>query len=171
MNPIDFEHANITFAKDQPEYKPLPALRLDGDEGQVITCWQLSDEEKAKVMETGLIWLNQWTFNKPLQPINISTNQFDFYRIIEKKDEQPKKQKPTEIRQQLLKEGKTILRTKILRKGSSEYYVIVNFNGKGWSAWSWSAKYETEEEAQKKIDASCEKHEYILDDAKIFANV
>jgi len=28
MKPVEFEHQNIVFAKDQPEYQPLPALRI-----------------------------------------------------------------------------------------------------------------------------------------------
>jgi hypothetical protein len=31
MRPVEFEGFNVTFAKDQPEYQPLPALPLPGE--------------------------------------------------------------------------------------------------------------------------------------------
>lgn len=41
MKPKEFKGQNIVFAKDQPEYQPLPALRMP--DGEVITCWGLSE--------------------------------------------------------------------------------------------------------------------------------
>lgn len=67
MKPIKFPEHNATFGEGQPQYKPLPVLLFP--DGQVISCWQLSDEEKARVAETGQIWLSQLTFNRPLQPV------------------------------------------------------------------------------------------------------
>lgn len=37
MTPIKFKGQNIVFGANQPEYQPLPALKLH--DGQVITCW------------------------------------------------------------------------------------------------------------------------------------
>ena len=34
MKPVEFKHQNIVFAKDQPEYQPLPALRIDSPTGE-----------------------------------------------------------------------------------------------------------------------------------------
>lgn len=56
----------IVFAKDQPEYLPLPAIRCS--DGQVITRWSLSWRERLRVLWTGSLWLRQLTFNEPLQP-------------------------------------------------------------------------------------------------------
>lgn len=67
MKPIEFPGHNVVFAKDQPEYQPLPALRLP--DGEVITCWQLSAEELEQIAITGKIYLKQLTFNQPLQPV------------------------------------------------------------------------------------------------------
>lgn len=67
MNPIEFPGFNVTYAKDQPEYLPLPAMKMP--DGEVYTCWQLSDDEIAEVMISGKIYLKQSTFNQPLQPI------------------------------------------------------------------------------------------------------
>jgi hypothetical protein len=37
MTPKQFKEANVTFAKDQPEYQPLPAFRAESQQGEVIT--------------------------------------------------------------------------------------------------------------------------------------
>lgn len=63
-----FPGHNVVIAKDQPDYLPMPALAIANPEREVICCWQLSDEERAKVAETGVIWHSVWTFGKPLQP-------------------------------------------------------------------------------------------------------
>ena len=47
MKPIKFKGQNVIFAKDQPEYIPLPALKMP--DGEIITCWELSDEELEKI--------------------------------------------------------------------------------------------------------------------------
>jgi len=67
MKPIEFPEHNVVYAKDQPEYLPLPVHKKD--DGEVVSCWQLSEEEKQHVMKTGKIWLSVFTFNKPLQPL------------------------------------------------------------------------------------------------------
>lgn len=69
MKPISFEGQNSEIAKDQDEYQTLPALELDG---HVISCWKLSLKERFMIIFTGRIWVNIWTFGKPLQPQAIS---------------------------------------------------------------------------------------------------
>ena len=66
MKPIHFNQANITFAKDQPEYLPLPAY-ADGT-GELVSCWKLTFYERLKILLTGRLWLWVLTFNQPLQP-------------------------------------------------------------------------------------------------------
>lgn len=80
MKPIKFKHQNCTYAEDQPQYLPLPALRLDDtEEKEVITCWKLSFREKVNVLVTGKIWLGFLTFGKPLQPIKCSVIDRELY--------------------------------------------------------------------------------------------
>lgn len=67
MKPIGFEQQNVIYAKDQPEYLPLPAHRTET--GQVISCWSLSWRERLKLLLTGKIFCSQLTFNQPLQPV------------------------------------------------------------------------------------------------------
>lgn len=64
--PIDFPAANTVFAKDQPEYLPLPAHVAD--DGTVTSCWRLSPEELAEVQRTGCVFVGQLTFGQALQP-------------------------------------------------------------------------------------------------------
>jgi hypothetical protein len=67
MTPIKFPGHNTVFAKDQPEYLPLPA-HVDREEGVVTSCWKLSSKERIKLFLTGKIYLRVMNFNKPLQP-------------------------------------------------------------------------------------------------------
>jgi len=72
MEICNFPECNVIFAKDQPEYRDLPALKLEN--GEVISCWQLSWLERMRLLLTGKIWLSVLTFNQPLQPLLIMTD-------------------------------------------------------------------------------------------------
>ena len=71
MRPIPFPEANSTYAKDQPEYLPLPAFREP--DGTVTSCWGLSWRERLQVLLTGRVWVTVLTFNQPLQPLALRT--------------------------------------------------------------------------------------------------
>lgn len=71
MKAVEFAEQNTIFAADQPEYQPLPALRLGDPEGTVISCWELSPEEIEHVQKTGKVWLSIWTFNRGYPPCAI----------------------------------------------------------------------------------------------------
>jgi len=79
MKPVEFKHQNTVFAKDQPEYQPLPALILDTPEGEVISCWKLSFNERLKVLMFGRVWLSLMSFNKPLTPSYLSVNRKEVF--------------------------------------------------------------------------------------------
>lgn len=59
----------IVFAKDQPEYRQLPALIYP--DGRVRTEWAPTDEERLAIAHGENIRLWIWTFNRPLQPVAI----------------------------------------------------------------------------------------------------
>ena len=65
MTPVEFPEQNTTFAKDQPEYLPLPAF-TDGT--HVVSCWRLTWRERLRLLFGGRLWLMQMTFGGPLQP-------------------------------------------------------------------------------------------------------
>ena len=87
MEPIGFEdeqtmflppHELVTFAKDQPQYRPLPVVRLHGSEGRVISRWQLTPDERAKIAAGEDFYLEQLTFGSALQPILPTVGLRDF---------------------------------------------------------------------------------------------
>jgi hypothetical protein len=65
-------HKVIVFAKDQPQYIPLPAVVLDGVHGRVITRWTLTEEERQAVLEGADLYLELLTFGQPLQPMRLT---------------------------------------------------------------------------------------------------
>lgn len=77
MKPIEFKEQNVVFAKDQPEYLPLPAFKNDSPQGEVVFCQCLTLKERIKVLFTGKIWVSLLTFNKPLTPSFLSVNKSD----------------------------------------------------------------------------------------------
>lgn len=65
----DQEHI---YAKDQPEYNPLPVLRSEGSrrrDGVLLSRWQFTDAEREAIAAGADIFLYCWTFNHPLQPV------------------------------------------------------------------------------------------------------
>ena len=74
MKPIEFKEQNTIFAKDQPEYQPLPALKMNTIEGQVISCWKLSFKERMKLLFTGKVWMSLMMFGNPLTPSYLTVN-------------------------------------------------------------------------------------------------
>ena len=72
MEAVNFKESNVVFAENQDEYKSLPAY-IDNN-GVVVTCWKLSEEEIKNINETGRIYLETLTFNNPLQPVMLTTD-------------------------------------------------------------------------------------------------
>ena len=70
MSPVIEGHEEAVFAKEQSDvYNPLPAIRLESREGEVITRWKPDAGELAALNNGASIYLHNWTFNGPLQPI------------------------------------------------------------------------------------------------------
>ena len=65
MKAIEFPEANTIFAKDQAQYLHLPAHR--DTKGLVTSCYELTWKERFAILIGGKVWLQQLTFNKPLQ--------------------------------------------------------------------------------------------------------
>lgn len=57
----------VTYAKDQPEYLPLPAVRYP--DGRIYTEWKPDEAELARLQRGEAVRLWIWTFNQPLQPV------------------------------------------------------------------------------------------------------
>lgn len=65
---IEFPEQTVIIAKDQPQYRPLPAHRFPGPDGRIAFCWKLGWRDRLKVLRTGKIWHEVLTFNQALQP-------------------------------------------------------------------------------------------------------
>jgi hypothetical protein len=82
MKAVNFPEANVTLAKDQPQYIPLPVRRLK--DGTTTSCWvlephdverfrQILNDPSAGEQEQRLqLFVTQLTFNQPLQPLCVS---------------------------------------------------------------------------------------------------
>jgi len=66
VKPRAFAEQNTVFAKDQPEYLPLPAYT---DEQETISYWQLTWRERLTLLVRGRLWVRQLNFGTPLQPL------------------------------------------------------------------------------------------------------
>lgn len=66
-----FDLPVTVFAKDQPDYLPLPAFRCE--DGAVVTRWRLTFGERLKILLSGDLWLTVLTFHRPLQPVKLTT--------------------------------------------------------------------------------------------------
>lgn len=84
MKPTPFKEQNIIFAKDQPQYIPLPAFIDRNDKrGQVVFCMSLSLKERLKLLFTGKLWCSLLMFRdkngfvNPLTPSYFTVNKKD----------------------------------------------------------------------------------------------
>lgn len=73
MQLTEFAGQNITIAKDQPEYIPMPAY-IAAD-GTVTCCWRLTWRERLRLLRSGVIWHQILTFRQPLQPQSLTVEQ------------------------------------------------------------------------------------------------
>jgi hypothetical protein len=78
IDPAIEELELVIYAKDQPEYIPLPTRR--DVHGTVVTCWKLSWKERLQMFLRGRFYLTLLTFNRPLQPIRIEMGKPDTER-------------------------------------------------------------------------------------------
>ena len=66
MDTIDFPERNVIIAKDQPQFRPIPAHVAR--DGVVTCCWKLTEDELERVLVTGCIWHQIHSCGQPLQP-------------------------------------------------------------------------------------------------------
>ena len=79
MKPIDFPESNVVFAKDQPEYLPLPAVCNPKDpSGETTFGWKLSWRDRWDILRHGEIWQSVLTFKQPIQPQLLAVKKPEF---------------------------------------------------------------------------------------------
>lgn len=77
MKAKQFKEVNAVYGENQPEYYPLPAYK--SEDGTAVFCFELDEEERKKIAETGELWVALRTFNQPLQPICVTVNKSDVF--------------------------------------------------------------------------------------------
>lgn len=69
MDLIEFPEQTVVVAKDQPQYRPMPAhIDPTKPEFPFTCCWQLNWRERLAVLLTGRIWHTVLTFGDRIQP-------------------------------------------------------------------------------------------------------
>lgn len=86
MEPVSFKEQNVVYGKGQEQYKELPGFRNKSDYAEFVSCWKIPFWQRFRVLITGKMWLTQCTFNKPLTPVNMSTEKPEF--VVEQKEEE-----------------------------------------------------------------------------------
>jgi hypothetical protein len=75
LTPIDPEIdllQYVVYAKDQPQYVPLPTRRTD--DGEVVSCWKPNWRARLAILFGGKFYLTMLTFNGPLTPVRVSVD-------------------------------------------------------------------------------------------------
>ena len=76
------EQSEVVYAKDQPEYLPLPVLPVDdGGPQRIVSRWKLSWFGRLRVLLTGDVYLWVTTFGQPLQPLAMTTTPPEFTKL------------------------------------------------------------------------------------------
>lgn len=70
MRAVDFVGSDRVIAKNQQEYRNLPAYYA---QGRVTTFWKPSIWDRIRMVFGGGIWLQVLTFGNPLQPLMMAT--------------------------------------------------------------------------------------------------
>lgn len=60
----------VVFGKNQPEYRPLPAIKAQ--DGSVLSRWKLNWGERLIALWRGDVYLKLLTFGSPVQPSLLS---------------------------------------------------------------------------------------------------
>ena len=80
MKPIspvipEYQQYEVVFAKEQPEYKPLPALRLDDPSNPIVSRWTFTKEERARVAAGSDLLLTQYIFEDLFHPLHLEVTE------------------------------------------------------------------------------------------------
>ena len=65
----------VVIAKDQPEYVPLPVVRTP--DGQVITRWELTPEERAAIAGGADVFVTLFSHG-PINPLFVTIGPVDW---------------------------------------------------------------------------------------------
>ncbi len=71
----EFVPLEVVYARDQPQYIPLPVIR--NADGVLLSRWKLSESEREAIAAGADIFLSVWTHNRPLQPVRVEIGECD----------------------------------------------------------------------------------------------
>lgn len=71
----EYADREAVYAKNQPEYIPLPVIR--SSEGVVLSRWKITESERQAVSEGADVFLSVWTFNRSLRPVRLEIGECD----------------------------------------------------------------------------------------------
>jgi hypothetical protein len=72
VSPVKFNGHNRVIGENQPGVEPLPVF-IDSN-AAFLTCWELTDDEIAKLMITRKVWMTQYTGGSGFQPVAMAVN-------------------------------------------------------------------------------------------------
>jgi hypothetical protein len=73
MRPIPFPQQNMVLAEHQPQYESMPC-HWDRNTGACVGCFELTDAERTAIAAGDPLWLWQYTFGRPFQPVFLTTD-------------------------------------------------------------------------------------------------
>jgi hypothetical protein len=68
------EKWEVVMAKDQPQYSPLRCLVGNTEQGERLSRWTLTPEQREAVANGADIFLELITFHMPMNPIRIAVS-------------------------------------------------------------------------------------------------
>lgn len=71
-SPVLPGHTSIpetVFGASQPQYTPIAAVIVPGPEGEVITRWEFTEEEKEALANGASLYLSVLTFGRSFHPV------------------------------------------------------------------------------------------------------
>lgn len=74
MKSIKFPGCNTEIGKGQPEYNVVHAIHFPGVEGEILACYELTDEEVERIRQDKKLYYTRLTFNQSFQPFKIAVD-------------------------------------------------------------------------------------------------
>lgn len=83
MNPVKFDEANkiYTAPKSMPDCKELHTFQNDE---QIISCWEMTPEEKISALFYGRVWLHVWGGAQPPVALQVAQSAFQYDEDLER---------------------------------------------------------------------------------------
>jgi hypothetical protein len=75
----------VVLAKDQPQYEPLPVVRLPGRTWPIVSRWRFTDEDREEIAAGADLVLAQMTFGNLFHPVSLEVVAQDAMPAVLKK--------------------------------------------------------------------------------------